>query len=173
LAPFCSVIERMVGGKALGFILGILIILADQATKYLSVVYLMNKKPIVLINDLLELHFVKNYGAAFGILQNQRLFFIAVTTLVLVVMSIYMIKNQKKLTLVANFAMGFLLGGALGNLIDRVRLGYVVDFIKVDLGRLYDFPVFNIADVFIVFGTGLLIFVILFDKYEKSTGDIY
>ncbi|WP_422485202.1 signal peptidase II [Gudongella sp. DL1XJH-153] len=158
----------MVGGKALGFILGILIIVADQATKHLSVLYLMNKKPIVLINDLIELHFVKNYGAAFGILQNQRLFFISVTTLVLVVMSIYMIKNQKKLTLVANIAMGFLLGGALGNLIDRVRLGYVVDFIKVDLGRLYDFPVFNIADIFIVIGTGLLIFVILFDKYDKA-----
>jgi signal peptidase II len=155
----------------LGFLLGILIIVADQATKYLSFQYLMNKKPIVLIENLLELHFVKNYGAAFGILQNQRFFFIAITSIVLVGMSVYMIRNRNKLTQVANLAMGFLLGGALGNLIDRIRLGYVVDFIKVDL-RIYDFPVFNIADIFIVLGTGLLIYVILFDKYEKSMGDV-
>ncbi|MGM0395792.1 MAG: signal peptidase II [Bacillota bacterium] len=155
----------------MGFILGVLIILSDQLTKYLALTYLVNRKPIVLINNLFELHFVKNFGAAFGILQNQRIFFIFVTSLVLLGMSIYMIRNRKKLTVVANFAMGFLLGGALGNLIDRVRLGYVVDFIKVDLGRLYDFPVFNVADIFIVVGTGLLIFIILFDRYEKSTGD--
>jgi len=155
----------------LGFLLGILIIVADQATKYLSFQYLMDKKPIVLIENLLELHFVKNYGAAFGILQNQRFFFIAITSIVLVGMSVYMIRNRNKLTQVANLAMGFLLGGALGNLIDRIRLGYVVDFIKVDL-RIYDFPVFNIADIFIVLGTGLLIYVILFDKYEKSMGDV-
>ncbi|WP_409227416.1 signal peptidase II [Gudongella sp. SC589] len=155
----------------MGFLLGILIIVADQATKYLSFQYLMNKKPIVLIENLLELHFVKNYGAAFGILQNQRFFFIAITSIVLVGMSVYMIRNRNKLTQVANLAMGFLLGGALGNLIDRIRLGYVVDFIKVDL-RIYDFPVFNIADIFIVLGTGLLIYVILFDKYEKSMGDV-
>lgn len=155
----------------MGFLLGILIIVADQATKYLSFQYLMDKKPIVLIENLLELHFVKNYGAAFGILQNQRFFFIAITSIVLVGMSVYMIRNRNKLTQVANLAMGFLLGGALGNLIDRIRLGYVVDFIKVDL-RIYDFPVFNIADIFIVLGTGLLIYVILFDKYEKSMGDV-
>lgn len=161
----------MVGGNTLGFLLGILIIIADQATKHLSFEYLMNKRPIVLIENLLELHFVKNYGAAFGILQNQRVFFIAITSLVLMGMTAYMIKNRNKLTQVANVAMGFLLGGALGNLIDRIRLGYVVDFIKVDL-RVYDFPVFNIADIFIVLGTGLLIFIILFDKYEKSLGDV-
>ncbi|MCR3956088.1 MAG: signal peptidase II [Gudongella sp.] len=155
----------------MGFLLGILIIIADQATKYLSVVYLMDKRPVVLIENLLELHFVRNYGAAFGILQNQRVFFITITSLVLIGMSIYMIRNRNKLTEIANLAMGFLLGGALGNLIDRIRLGYVVDFIKVDL-RIYDFPVFNIADIFIVLGTGLLIFVILLDKYEKSTGDV-
>lgn len=160
----------MVGGRILAFLLGALIILADQVTKYLSVVYLMDKRPVVLIENLLELHFVKNYGAAFGILQNQRFFFITITSLVLIGMSIYMIKNKNKLTRVVQLAMGFLLGGALGNLIDRIRLGYVVDFIKVDL-RIYDFPVFNIADIFIVIGTGLLIFVILFDKYEKAMGD--
>src|SRR5690554_4157440 len=160
----------MVGGRILAFLLGALIILADQVTKYLSVVYLMDKRPVVLIENLLELHFVKNYGAAFGILQNQRFFFITITSIVLIGMSFYMIKNKNKLTRVAQLAMGFLLGGALGNLIDRIRLGYVVDFIKVDL-RIYDFPVFNIADIFIVIGTGLLIFVILFDKYEKAMGD--
>lgn len=155
----------------MGFLLGLFVIAADQISKVMAVIYLMNKKPIVIWDNLLELHFVKNYGAAFGILQNQRWFFIVVTTLVLIGMSGYMIKNRKTITKVAEVAIGFLIGGAVGNLIDRIRLGYVVDFIKVDLGRLYDFPVFNIADIFIVIGTGLLIVVILFDKYQIPEGD--
>lgn len=156
----------------MGFLLGLFIILADQITKGLAFMKLMNKKPIVLIENLLELHFVKNYGAAFGIMQNQQIFFIAITTIVLFVMTVYMIKKRNKLTILSKVAMGFLFGGALGNLIDRVKLGYVVDFIKVDLGRLYDFPVFNVADIFIVIGTGLLILIILFDRHEKKSGDV-
>ena len=156
----------------MGFCLGLFIILADQITKYLALTKLVNKKPIVLIENLLELHFVKNYGAAFGIMQNQRVFFIVITTIVLLVMSIYMIQKRNKLTNIVKVAIGFLLGGALGNLIDRVKLGYVIDFIKVDLGKLYDFPVFNVADIFIVIGTGLLILIIIYDNHEKKSGDV-
>ena len=156
----------------MGFCLGLFIILADQITKYLAFTKLVNKKPIVLIENLLELHFVKNYGAAFGIMQNQRVFFIVITTIVLFVMSIYMIQKRNKLTTIAKVATGFLLGGALGNLIDRVKLGYVIDFIKVDLGKLYDFPVFNVADIFIVIGTGLMILIIIYDSHEKKSGDV-
>lgn len=163
---------KLLGGVGLGFCLGLFIILADQITKYLALTKLVNKKPIVLIENLLELHFVKNYGAAFGIMQNQRVFFIVITTIVLLVMSIYMIQKRNKLTNIVKVAIGFLLGGALGNLIDRVKLGYVIDFIKVDLGKLYDFPVFNVADIFIVIGTGLLILIIIYDNHEKKSGDV-
>jgi len=150
----------------LSFIIGILIIAADQLSKYLAVAYLMDKRPIVLINNLIELHFVRNYGAAFGIMQNQRWLFIVITVLVLIGIIVFIIKNNNKLNIFTKISLGALLGGASGNLIDRVHLTYVIDFIKVDLGSLYDFPVFNIADIFIVVGTSLLVILILFDMHE-------
>lgn len=150
----------------MSFIIGILIIAADQLSKYLAVAYLMDKRPIVLINNLIELHFVRNYGAAFGIMQNQRWLFIVITVLVLIGIIVFIIKNNNKLNVFTKISLGALLGGASGNLIDRVHLTYVIDFIKVDLGSLYDFPVFNIADIFIVVGTSLLVILILFDMHE-------
>lgn len=150
----------------MSFIVSILIIIADQLSKYLAVEFLMDKRPIVVINNLIELHFVKNFGAAFGILQNQRWFFIVITFLVLTGIIIFVIKKKDSLHFFTKLSLGALLGGAIGNLIDRVKLGYVVDFIKVDLGRLYDFPVFNIADIFIVIGTLLLVLLILLDRHE-------
>ncbi len=60
-----------------------------------------------------------------------------------------------------------LLGGAIGNFIDRIRLGYVVDFLSFKLGKNYNFPVFNVADIFIVLGTILVMGLILLDKYEN------
>ncbi len=154
----------------MSFIISILIVIADQLTKYLAVKFLMDKRPIILIDDLIELHFVKNYGAAFGIMQNRRWFFIIITIFVLSAIIIFIIKNKYNLHILTKISLGALLGGAAGNLIDRIRLSYVVDFIKVDLGRLYDFPVFNIADIFIVTGTILLILLILFDKHEVKQG---
>jgi signal peptidase II len=154
----------------LSFIVSILIVIADQLTKFLAVEFLMDKRPIVFINNLIEFHFVKNYGAAFGIMQNQRWFFIVITLVVLLAIVIFIIKSNVNLHVLTKISLGALLGGATGNFIDRVRLSYVVDFIKVDLGRLYDFPVFNIAYIFIVVGTILLVLLILFDRHEVKQG---
>lgn len=152
----------------MSFIVSIIIVIADQLTKYLAVEFLMNKRPIVLINNLIELHFVRNYGAAFGIMQNQRWFFIIITLVVLIAIIIFILKNNYNLHILTKISLGALLGGATGNLIDRIRLSYVIDFIKVDLGKLYDFPVFNIADIFIVIGTMLLVLLILLDRHETK-----
>jgi len=150
----------------LGIFISIVIIALDQYTKQLAISNLMGNRPIVLIENLLELHFVKNYGAAFGILQNQRTFFIIITSLVILGGIVFLFLKKDKVTKFGKFSSWVLIGGAIGNLIDRVRLEYVVDFIKIDLGSLYDFPVFNVADIFIVAGTGLLIIAILFDKFD-------
>ena len=64
------------------------------------------------------------------------------------------------------FALVMVVFGALGNLIDRIRLGYVIDFIDVKFGNFYDFPVFNFADSFIVIATIIIMYLVLFDKYE-------
>jgi signal peptidase II len=158
------------GGNSLGLILTIFIILADQITKSAATQYLMGERPIEIIKNFVELHYVKNYGAAFGILQNQRWFFIVITSIVVFAMVVYMLRNSKNITILTKLSISMLSGGAVGNLIDRVRLGYVVDFIKLDL-KIYNFPVFNIADIFIVVGTALLVYTVLFDKLEKKAVD--
>ncbi len=154
----------------MGLILSIFIILADQITKSAATQYLMGQRPIEIIKNFVELHYVKNYGAAFGILQNQRWFFIVITSIVVFAMVVYMLRNNKNITILTKLSISMLSGGAVGNLIDRVRLGYVVDFIKLDL-KIYNFPVFNIADIFIVVGTALLVYTVLFDKLEKKAVD--
>lgn len=154
----------------MGLILSIFIILADQLAKSAATQYLMGQRPIEIIRNFVELHYVKNYGAAFGILQNQRWFFIIITSIVVLAMISYMLKNSNSLTTLTKLSISMLSGGAVGNLIDRIRLGYVVDFIKLDL-KIYNFPVFNIADIFIVAGTALLVYTVLFDKLEKKVVD--
>lgn len=154
----------------MGLILSIFIVLTDQLAKSAATQYLMGQRPIEIIRNFVELHYVKNYGAAFGILQNQRWFFIVITSIVVLAMIVYMTKNSRSLTALTKLSISMLSGGAIGNLIDRVRLGYVVDFIKLDL-KIYNFPVFNIADIFIVSGTALLVYTVLFDKLEKKAVD--
>lgn len=154
----------------MGILLSIFIVLADQLAKSAATKYLMGQRPVEIIKNFVELHYVKNYGAAFGILQNQRWFFIVITSIVVFAMVVYMLKNSGSLTILSKISISMLSGGAIGNLIDRVRLGYVVDFIKLDL-KIYNFPVFNIADMFIVAGTALLVYTILFDKLEKKAVD--
>lgn len=144
-----------------------LIIVLDQISKFGAVKYLKGQEPYVIIKNYFELRYVENYGAAFGILQQKRIIFIIITTLVLAFMLVFLYRYYSRLTLMAKFSISLFIGGAIGNFIDRVRLGYVVDFFRVNIFNLYDFPVFNVADIFIVCGTILIIYVVLFDKYEK------
>ncbi len=146
------------------FILPFVIVIFDQVTKLLAVKYLMGQAPYVFIPGHFEFRFVKNYGAAFGILQQKRIFFIIITTIVILFIIYFLFRNYNSLSKFAIFSISMLLGGAIGNYIDRIRLGYVVDFIRVNLIKSYDFPVFNVADIFIVVGTILIVYVVLFDK---------
>jgi len=153
------------GGIILGlFIFSIFTIALDQASKYLAVEYLKDGTVYSIIDKFLELSYVENYGAGFGILQNKKTFLIIVTGLVILALAFVFYRNYNRMNLVMKLSLLSLIGGSMGNLIDRVRLGYVVDFISVRFGNGYDFPVFNVADMFVVIGTVLLIFIILFDK---------
>ncbi len=141
-------------------------IILDQITKYLAVINLKDKVSFHIIGDFLRFTYVENRGAAFGMLQNQRWFFIISTT-VLTILLIYMIWFNKKITNPAKLVLSLVFGGAMGNFIDRLRLGYVVDFADVRFGKFYNFPVFNVADSCLVVGIGILILLILFNKFEK------
>lgn len=145
-------------------ILTALIIIVDQLTKFAAVKYLKGQKPILLIKNLLSFHYTENAGAAFGILQQKRILFIIITTIFLIGITVYLVKHYNELSLISKVGAAILLGGAIGNYIDRVRFGYVVDFISIRLTRTYDFPVFNVADMAIVLGTIVIVYVVLFDK---------
>lgn len=145
--------------------ISIIIILLDQITKFYAVQLLKGNAPVVIIENFLRLNYVENFGAAFGILQNKKIFFIIITTIVVIGIIAY-IKTNTNLTITMKIALAMVIGGAIGNLIDRVRLGYVVDFVDVNFWGLYDFPVFNIADSSIVIATILICYLVIFNKYE-------
>lgn len=143
-----------------------LMIVLDQFTKYLAVKHLKFNEPFVLIKDFLKLSYVENYGAAFGVMQNKKYFFIITTLIVIITIIVFLKKNFYYLNKLMKVSLVMLLAGAIGNLIDRIRLSYVVDFISVRFSNGYEFPVFNVADCFIVISTILIVIMILFEKYE-------
>ena len=138
-----------------------MIIIIDQITKYLIRTNLALFEKIKIIDDYFYFTFVKNRGAAFGIMQGKRIFFIAITLFFLVFI-IYLYHKELPQNLLSKTAVSFLIGGSIANLIDRVKLHYVTDFIAVDILPFYQFPVINIADIFVFCGVFLLIFELLF-----------
>ena len=144
----------------------LLIIILDQLSKYAVVKYLKGKNPYIIIKNFFQLNYVENSGAAFGILQNRKVFFIVITSIVIISITFFLFKNSHNLNKWMKIALVMLMGGAIGNLIDRVRFSYVIDFISIRFGNSYDFPVFNIADMFIVAGTFLIMVMVVFNKYE-------
>jgi len=145
-------------------------IVLDQLTKKWAVGVLKDGSSIKVIGDFLRFTYAENRGAAFSILQDQRVFFIITTVVMLVVMA-YIYFKTKNITKLSKLSIAMIAGGAIGNFLDRLRLGYVVDFIDVRFGSFYNFPIFNIADSFVVCGTILMIILILFNRFEKSETD--
>ncbi|WP_313347099.1 signal peptidase II [Sedimentibacter sp.] len=145
-------------------------ILADQVTKAWAVNTLKDGSSIKIIGNFLRFTYAENRGAAFSILQNQRWFFIIATVVMLIVLA-YIFFRTKNINKLSRLSIAMIAGGAIGNFIDRLMLGYVIDFIDVRFGSFYNFPIFNIADSFVVCGTILMVFLILFNKFEKSEID--
>ena len=133
-----------------------LIFLSDRLTKFLASKFLSLNQTIPLIKGVFHLTLVHNRGAAFGIFRNQLWLFIlsAVFAAVLIIMELRESKGRKPF--IYTLALGLVLAGALGNLIDRVFLGFVVDFLDFRV-----WPVFNIADSSITIGAVLLAYSIL------------
>lgn len=146
----------------LGVITGIIL---DQYTKWLAVTHLKDG-PIPIIDQVFELHYLENRGAAFGMLQNQQLFFI-ITGLILLVLGtvLYMKLPYTKRMLPLRACLALIASGAIGNMIDRISLNYVVDFLYF---KLIDFPIFNVADIFVTVATLGVGFLILFYYKEEE-----
>jgi signal peptidase II len=152
------------------FVVGLVL---DIATKYVISQNLTYADRIPVIEGFFYLTHVRNTGAAFGLFRDApgeiRLFFfvgIAIVAIFIIAQFLYRLAPGDRLSSVA---LGLILGGAVGNLIDRVRLGEVVDFLHFDLWGGYSWPDFNLADTWIVVGVGLLVLELLASEGEERT----
>lgn len=137
-------------------------IAADQASKALVTERLRGAPTVGLIPGVLELLYSENRGAAFGILQGRQTFFFLIAIMVLLAAVFVMLRLpgfEKRRYFPLKFCVSLITAGAVGNMIDRLKQGYVVDFIYF---RPIDFPVFNVADIFVTCATALLMLLLLF-----------
>ena len=153
------------------FIGCVLLILLDQVTKLLALQNLKGQNPVTLIPDVFQLLYVENRGAAFGILQNRQWVFLIITVIVLAALvwalpKIPQERHFQPLTL----CLCFIGAGAVGNMIDRIFRGYVVDFFYF---KLIDFPVFNVADIYVTTAAVILIVLIVFLYKEEDFDRIF
>lgn len=153
------------------YIIAAFIIGIDQLTKWFIVKRMELGESIQVIENFLYITSHRNRGAAWGILQGQMWLFYIITTIVIVAL-IYYIQREVRNDRLLGTALAFMLGGAVGNFIDRIFRQEVVDFINTYIFG-YDFPIFNIADSALVIGVGLLIVHMLREEREakkKSNG---
>ncbi len=140
------------------FLISIIVIIIDQATKLVIENILNINESISIIKNFFSIHYINNYGAAFGILKNFTPFLLIISffVLILIYSNMFNFKNNRR----NNFAFGLITGGILGNVIDRLFLTYVRDFISFKIGN-YNMPIFNVADASIFLGVILLIIAII------------
>lgn len=150
----------------MGYImLFIVLLIGDQASKYWARTVLYQQSSIQVIPHILRFTYVENRGAAFGMLQGQKIFFVIMTFLLIGLFFAYLKKTNTNKWM--KWTASIIIAGAIGNLIDRVLLGYVVDFIDFHIIWRY---VFNVADIYVVGGTLLLALQILLqDEKKKET----
>jgi signal peptidase II len=137
-------------------------VIVDQASKFLvNDFFSRHPGSVPIIGNVFHLTYVENTGMAFGMFRGHPFLLLAVIVVSLLFIGIYAIKTHDGRSLLL-VSYGFIIGGALGNLIDRVRLGFVMDFLDFRI-----WPVFNLADTFISIGVGLIILDLLFHKEKK------
>lgn len=152
----------------------ILVVALDQWTKALVVDHLtLNGKPTPLIGNYLSLYYIQNSGAAFGLFSNSLMLIILIVAAIAVISYLYL-RFLNTGTLAVKLIFGMIIGGALGNLIDRARhSGYVVDFIFFQIPQIgFRFAIFNLADASISVGVFLLFVMLLFGGLRRKEGTI-
>ena len=148
----------------------ILLVVLDQASKiYLTLVNKTSPIDLEVIRGFFRITYTCNDGAAFSILKGKRVFFIIMTIIVVFFIVYYLLKNE--VYWVEKYSLLLIISGAVGNLIDRIMYGYVIDFLDFIIFG-YDFPVFNIADSFITIGAiGLIISILFLNKEGENAGN--
>lgn len=135
---------------------GVFFLIADQATKFFLIHFLKSNETIPVIKNIFHITLILNTGCAFGLLKNQpTLFFAAISSIAIFFLFYHLMRRRQNL-LISNLPLALIIAGALSNLIDRLRFGYVVDFLDFRI-----WPVFNLGDTAITIGAALLILRLL------------
>jgi len=151
-------------------IIVIVLVILDQITKWQALTKLKPIKNTVVIKGFLDFTFVENRGAAFGILSGKRVFFILLTVVVAagILYSFYKLPKTREYNWL-KCGLVLVLSGAIGNVIDRAVRGYVVDFLEVTFIK---WPVFNLADIYVVIGACFILFLSLFVIKEEEKKEV-
>ncbi|EGQ3662708.1 lipoprotein signal peptidase [Staphylococcus pseudintermedius] len=150
----------------LSLFITLIILIGDQLTKFIISTQMTLGESFAVVPKFLYITSHRNNGAAWGILSGKMTFFYIITIIVLIALIVFYIKEAKN-NMLMQIAISLLFSGALGNFIDRVSSGEVVDFIDTVIFG-YDFPIFNIADASLTIGVVLLIIVLLKDQNQKG-----
>lgn len=152
------------------YAISVIVFLIDYASKkIISRTVELDTERIPVLGDFFVITHIRNRGAAFGMLQGQQLFFLVITTIVVAGIVWYMYRSYKTGSRLLVVALAVILGGAVGNFLDRALYGEVVDFLQFNFGS-YTFPIFNLADTAICCGVGLVILdALLTMKQENKT----
>ncbi|UNB45409.1 signal peptidase II [Staphylococcus coagulans] len=150
----------------LSILIVVLILIADQVTKFVIRTQMAVGESFNVIPHFLSITSHRNNGAAWGILSGKISFFYIITVIILIALVVFFIKEAKN-QMMMQIAISLLFAGALGNFIDRVRTGEVVDFVDTVIFG-YDFPIFNIADASLTIGVILLVIILLKDQNQKG-----
>ena len=161
---------RVRRNRILGFSLAGLVFLADQATKYVVTYPLqLQQRGVLKLVDFFDLRWVENYGVSMGFLtastNTGRWLLVALTAAISIGVTYWLWRERRRDD---SIALGFVLGGALGNIVDRVRYGYVVDFADLHFGEWRPFLIFNVADAAITIGVLLLLFRALLTREGQA-----
>lgn len=147
------------------YLTSVLVLLIDQIVKLLIKTNMNLNEEISIIPNFFSIQYLKNTGAAFSILENQTIL-LAITSIICISVIIYYLKKEENLTTAMYLSFGLVLGGILGNLIDRIVYQGVIDFLSFQIFN-YNFPVFNIADIGITIGVLLLIIIYISRDIKK------
>ncbi|QTJ32862.1 signal peptidase II [Dolosigranulum pigrum] len=146
------------------YIIAMILIGLDQLSKYLTVQEIALGEVVPVIPNVLSLTYIRNSGAAWSILEDQMIFFYVITVVVVGAL-IYFLHTEGKKSPIASTGIAFIMGGAIGNFIDRLHLKYVIDMIRLEF---INFPIFNVADMALTIGVIILIGYIVYDELVKK-----
>lgn len=148
----------------------VLTVLLDTLSKNLAIISLKDtgETDFALIPGILHFTYHENKGAAFGMLSDSRWVFMSISSIAIIAIAVYLFCNKEN-SILLSLSLSMILGGGIGNMIDRVCLGYVVDFINF---KIINFPIFNIADTFVTIGAALLISYLFKQDKDKDTQGI-